>query len=153
LESVLANEITIDEVKKRLAANAFAHLSKAVDELEHEINFSVLHFFGGVELVVKTCLVDVDWTLAVRKTKEADWTLFCLGDVGTVGLAAAARQIASSSDKSVPQKALAAFEALRIHRNRLTHFYDPTLNEPQARATIYRELLDAWFHLRQLVQK
>ena len=83
------------QVKQYLAANAFAHIEKALSEFERDFNFSLLHFYGGVELVVKACLLSKNWELVVQRQSTADWPQFCAGTQDTVNLAEASKRLKS----------------------------------------------------------
>ncbi len=148
----MTTDLSIQEVNQRLTANAFAHLEKALSEFPGEINFSLLHFYDGVELVVKSCLLHKDWKLVVQKQSEADWSKFCAGKQKTVGLAEASQRLARSCDAPMPQSALDVFAALREHRNQLTHFFHPSLDQSLDKQKVAGELLLAWFHLRGIIR-
>jgi len=86
--------MTPQDVLNRVVANAFTYLEKGLAEVDSdsEINFSLLHFYGGVELAVKACLLNEDWKLVVQEPGDADWNNFCQGKQRTVGLEDAAKR-------------------------------------------------------------
>ena len=47
---------------------------------------------------------------------------------------------------------MAAFEKLREHRNKLTHFFHPSLDNRVQKHRIAGEMQVAWFHLRAIIQ-
>ncbi len=144
--------LTIDEIKKRLLSNAFAHLLKGLHETERELNFAVPHFYDGVELIIKTCLISTNWKFSVQKPGDAEWEKFCDGRAKTVGLSDAAKRLETLCNAPIPDEALIAFNKLRSDRNQLTHFYHPTMDSSRVRERIYKDLLLAWFHLRNLMK-
>lgn len=143
--------LSVQEVKQRLAANAFAHLEKALNEFPNEINFALSHFYDGVELAIKSCLLHKDWTLVVKKQSEADWSKFCAGEQKTVGLAEASKRLDERCASPISPSALSAFDSLREHRNQLTHFFHPSLDKSSEKQKVASELLVAWFQLRKIV--
>jgi proline iminopeptidase len=144
--------LSLADIFARLVDNAFGHLEKGLAEFDAEINFSVQHFCGGVELIVKACVLSRDWKLVVEEPGAADWAKLCAGEQKTVGLEDAARRLATPLGSPIPAAALRAFKGLSIHRNRLTHFFHPTLNQPSVRQQVGRSLLVAWYHLRTLLR-
>ena len=143
--------VTREDVLNRLVGNAFTYLEKGLGEVDSEINFSLLHFYGGIELAVKACLLNEDWKLVVKKTNKADWDRFCKGEQNTVGLQGAAEQLILKS-KPIDPQAISAFEKLRKHRNQLTHFFHPSLNTEDQKQQVRKELLLAWYYLHGLIQ-
>jgi hypothetical protein len=144
--------VTPQDVLKSVVDNAFTYLEKGLAEVNSEINFSLLHFYGGVELAIKACLLNEDWKLVVHKPSDADWNSFYQGKQQTVGLEVAAKRLAILKSKPINQQALSAFGKLRIHRNQLTHFFHPSLNTAAEKLQVKKELLLAWYYLHQLVQ-
>jgi hypothetical protein len=142
----------IEAVRDRLVGNAIAYLEKGMGEFPAELNFALLHFYGGVELAIKACLLHEDWRLVVQEPGDADWIRFCSGKQKTVGLEDAAKRLKNLRDKPIGREALKAFEKLRIHRNQLTHFFHPGLNMEQVSRRVSGELLVAWYHLHKLLQ-
>ncbi len=144
--------MTPQDVLKRVVDNAFTYLEKGLAEVNSEINFSLLHFYGGVELAIKACLLNEDWKLVVQEPSDADWNSFYQGKQHTVGLEVAAQRLAILKSKPINQQALSAFRKLRIHRNQLTHFFHPSLNTAAEKRRVKKELLLAWYYLHRLVQ-
>jgi hypothetical protein len=144
--------MTPADVKKRVVENALTYLEKGLAEVNSEINFSLLHFYGGVELVVKACLLHEDWRLVVSEPGDADWNSFCEGRPRTVGLEVAAKRLAILKSKPINPEALGAFARLRTHRNQLTHFFHPSLNTEHEKLRVKRELFLAWYYLHRLLQ-
>jgi hypothetical protein len=54
------------DVLNRVVDNAFACLEKGLAEFDSEINFSLVHFYQGVELTVKACLLNEYCRLVVQ---------------------------------------------------------------------------------------
>lgn len=144
--------ISAQDLFDRMIDNAFSFLEKGLKEFDQEINFSVLHFYGGVELIIKACLLSQDWKAVIQKPDSANWKEFCSGKQKTVGLEDAAEKLKMLYQRPIPQSAIAAFSKLRIHRNQLVHFFHPTLNRPAVKQRIGKELLIAWYHLQSLIR-
>ena len=147
--------MTPQDVLNRLVDNAFTYLEKGLAEFDSEINFSLFHFYGGVELAIKACLLNEDWRLVIQEPSDARWNTFCQGKQRTVGLDDAAKRLSALKSKPIDQQTLSAFGKLRIHRNQLTHFFHSSLNTLTLTAEkeqVARELLIAWYYLHRLVQ-
>jgi hypothetical protein len=147
--------LTPKDVLNRVVDNAFTYLEKGLTEVDSEINFSLLHFYGGVELAIKACLLNEDWRLVIQEPSDARWNTFCQGKQRTVGLDDAAKRLSALKSKPIDQQTLSAFGKLRIHRNQLTHFFHSSLNTLTLTAEkeqVARELLIAWYYLHRLVQ-
>jgi len=144
--------MTPQDVLNRVVDNAFTYLEKGLDEFDSEINFSLLHFYGGVELAIKACLLNEDWRLVVQEPGDARWDSFCQGKQRTVGLDDAAKRLSALKSKPIDQQTLSAFGKLRIHRNQLTHFFHPSLSTITEKEQVAKELLIAWYYLHRLVQ-
>jgi hypothetical protein len=140
----------IEAVRDRLIHNAFDYLEKGLGEFSAELNFAVLHFYGGIELIVKGCLLHEDWRLVVQEPGDCDWNKFYSGKQRTVGLETAAKRLSKLRGTSFDQDTLIAFKKLCIHRNQLTHFFHPGLCTAQVRKEVARELLVAWYYLHKL---
>ena len=144
--------MTPQDVLNRVVDNAFTYLEKGLAEVDSEINFLLLHFYGGVELAVKACLLNEDWKLVVQEPGDADWNNFCQGKQRTVGLEVAAKRLAILKSKPIDQQALSAFRALRTHRNQLAHFFHPSLNTDTEKGRVVEELLRAWYYVHVLLR-
>lgn len=144
--------VTPKDVLNHIVDNAFTYLEKGLGEVDSEINFSLLHFYGGIELAVKACLLNEDWKLVVDEPGDADWGRFYNGKQRTVGLPVAAKRLEILKSKPIAPQAIRAFEKLSTHRNQLTHFFHPSLNTKDQKQQVRKELLLAWYYLHRLVQ-
>ena len=136
----------LKDVLNRLVDNAFTYLEKGLGEVDLEINFSLLHFYGGIELAVKACLLNEDWKLVVDEPGDADLDRFCNGKQRTVGLPVAAKRLEILKSKPIDPQAIRAFEKLSTYRNQLTHFFRPLRSTQRIRSyRLRKELLVAWY--------
>jgi hypothetical protein len=141
-----------EDVLSRVVNNAFTYLEKGLSEFDSEINFSLVHFYGGVELAIKACLLNEDWRLVVQEPGDADWSRFYQGKLRTVTLDDAAKRLAILKSKPLDKQALNAFGKLRAHRNQLIHFFHQSLNTAAEKQRVAKDLLLAWYHLHRLVE-
>lgn len=151
---------TNDEQFRHLCENGLSFVSKAIEQLwdntSHEsIKYSVINFYSGLELLIKARLMHEHWTLIVDDPNKADIDDFLNGDAQTVGLQKAVMRLKKTIKLSIPPAALASFEELRKHRNRMVHFHHPVnatkYSGDKQTETIVLEQCRGWFYLRRML--
>lgn len=152
--------LTYDQQFTRLCENGLGFVAKAIDQLweyssPDALKYSVIHFYSGVELLLKARLMHEHWTLIVADPNKADIDEFLNGDAQTVGQKQAVQRLKKVAKVTVPANATNSFEELRKHRNRMVHFYHPIdVNEPdrdKQREAVILEQCRGWFYLRRLL--
>ena len=144
------------EVFHNLVENALDFLTKATGELEDSPKYSVIHFYAAVELFLKARLMSEHWTLIVTKRREPDWDQFKSGDFISVSLDEAFTRLGKIVNDGLTNKERNAFNAVRLHRNRMVHFSHPVHLSEQSQSllrTIAREQLTAWYFLHLLLSE
>lgn len=140
------------ELLNRLVENALGFLSRAIETLEAAPKFSVIDFYAAVELFLKARLLREHWSLVA--TKNPDWAKFVAGDFVSVGFEEACDRLDKVVQSPVPPKARSRFNSVRLHRNRMVHFFHVGEDEyHQIIEDVAIEQLGAWYELHQLLRQ
>jgi hypothetical protein len=137
-----------------LVANAIDFMQRSAAELEKQPKYSVIDFFGGVELFLKARLLRDHWSLVVAQPDKANLSKFLNGDFVSVGFKDAVYRLRHIVNEPVSPEEEASFNALREHRNKLVHFFhDKYTGTPEAStiAGVVSEQCKAWFYLHRLL--
>ncbi|MBR1169147.1 hypothetical protein [Bradyrhizobium liaoningense] len=138
------------EMLGRLVENAIGFLSHSIEALETAPKFSVIDFYAAVELFLKARLLREHWSLVVAK--NPDWERFLAGDFVSVSFDEACTRLDKVVRSSIPSRARDKFDAVRLHRNKMVHFFHAG-EDSQHRVIedIAIEQLHAWYELHQLL--
>lgn len=135
--------------------NAFDFLARAIDELEANPKYSVIHFYSAIELFLKTRLLKEHWALVVMKPDQADKAAFQKGDFQSVGLNEAADRLNKIAKDGLQPEEKTCFDNLRKERNRMIHFFHPAQGEDAAAKKIIEKIVAeqcrGWFYLHRLL--
>lgn len=146
--------LKIHEAKDALATSAFDFFYRSVSELESHPKYSVIHFATGVELFLKSRLLNEHWTLVVEKSSEADIAKFLEGKSRTVGLREAIRRLKQVCNENIPNETAAQFEAIAEHRNKMIHFFheiEAGESDPDLIQNIASEQCLGWYYVDRLL--
>lgn len=75
-----------------LVRNAIDFLNRAIDELQENPKYSVVHFFAAIEIFLKARLLLEHWSLVHEEPGRANLTSFFQGDFRSVSLQEAIRR-------------------------------------------------------------
>lgn len=140
------------ELLERLIENALGFLSHAIEALETAPKFSVIDFYTAVELFLKARLLQEHWSLVVAK--NPDWERFVSGDFASVTFDEACTRLDKIVQSPVPQRAREKFDAIRLHRNKMVHFFHAGEgSQHRVVEEIAIEQLHAWYELHQLLRQ
>ena len=131
-----------------LVLNGIDFLKKAVTQLEDDPKYSVINFYTAVEIFLKAPLVKEHWSLVV--VGKPDRQAYEAGNFMSVTFDDACERLASSLKKPLPNSAKKAFDAVRVHRNRMVHFYHAGIDGKQ-RDAIKLEQAQAWYELNRFL--
>jgi hypothetical protein len=132
----------------RLMENALYFLRSALKDLDKDRQRSVIDFYTAVELFLKGRLLGEHWSLIV--TKDLDKEKFAKGDFVSVSFEEACTRLKGALGQGISDDAKRAFNAVRLHRNKMVHFFhEGDLGSDVS--TIALEQLQAWCHLNRLV--
>lgn len=146
-----------EKVKKdafdSLALNAFDFLKASLHQIESDPKYSIINFYTAVEIIFKARLLKEHWSLIVSKPENANYQDFLAGKCHTANLSDCNKRLLNIANSHVSPAALAQFEKLREHRNRLIHFYnkDYIQNNKKAIEQVISEQCTAWYHLHHLL--
>jgi rubrerythrin len=145
-----------------LIDNALQFIERGVSELlgkedNQHLKYSVINFYTGIELVLKSRLMMEHWALIVLKPGEAKLANLIKGDFKSVGLPDIIKRLRNISSIEISKNAEDTFTLLRQHRNKMVHFFHPLdLRKKEGerqRDQIIREQCLAWYYLRQLINE
>ncbi|MCC5982714.1 MAG: hypothetical protein JJU26_13460 [Oceanicaulis sp.] len=138
----------------RLVENALDFLSRAIEELEEQPKFSVIHFHAAVEIFLKARLLYEHWTLVIAKGADPDRAQFEAGNFPSVSLDEAANRLRKVVGSGLSARELGAFDKIAKHRNKMMHFFHEAESKEEGAALvrdIVKEQLTAWYSLDQLL--
>lgn len=134
-----------------LVENSLSFLNKAIAEIKNEPVFSLIHFYTGLELLLKAGLMNEHWSLIVSRKSIPDLEKFTSGDFQSINL----DEILESLDKTLGIKVAKihadAFHSVRKHRNRIIHFFHDAQTQEVKTEQIVQEQLVAWHFLQQII--
>ena len=115
---------------------------------------SVIHFYAGIELLLKARLMAEHWSLVVSKRQDPDWRRLESGDFISVSLDEAAERLDKVVRSSLAKRELNVFRSLAKHRNRMVHFFHDAGLKKATEALLQEaasEQLVAWYLLYRLL--
>jgi len=155
----MLTEITVSKKKlstalRNLSESAFDFLERSVEEIKDHPKYSVIHFATAVELILKARLMREHWTLVVERTSDVSVENFLSGKAKTVTQGDAIKRLKNACSENISQDAVAQFEHIAAHRNRMIHFFhEAAKKQPDDKLTeeIVKELCLCWFYLERLL--
>lgn len=133
---------------KPLLDNAFDFLQGALRQLDRDPKRSTIEFYTAVELFLKARLLAEHWSLIVAKDPDRDQ--FQRGDFMSVSFDESHRRLRRIIGQPLAPEAIAAFDKVRTHRNRMVHFFQSD-DTQQTTQSIAFEQLAAWHQLNRLI--
>src|SRR5436190_1393302 len=114
----------MDKEFDSLVENAVDFLQRSVSDLQSNMpKYSVIHFYSGLELILKARLLHEHWSLSVSDVNKADKTRFIIGDFDSIGLKEAKDRLANVLNCKLGESENRAYEKLRKRRNQAVHFF------------------------------
>jgi acyl carrier protein len=140
-----------EKMFSKLVENSLNFLNKAIAEIDEEPFFSLIHFYTGLELLLKARLMHEHWSLIVSRKNIPDLQKFNNGDFQSINL----DEILDLLDKTLGIKIAKAhadtFHSVRRHRNRIMHFFHDAQTERIKKESIIQEQLVAWYFLQIII--
>jgi hypothetical protein len=143
--------MTEDELKERVVKNAIDFLEHAIDDFPSNLKYSIINFCTAVELFLKARLLCEHWSLVV--SKDPDRKKFESGDFHSVTFEEACARLQKIVQSEVPENARRNFNAIRIHRNKMVHFFHNSDQSDESISEIAKEQLLAWYNLNRLLTR
>ena len=116
-----------DEINYNILENSLEYILDAVNHLDHEnsssknIKYGILHFWSGIELLLKKRLMDEHWSLIFKDIKKADKNLLKIGDFESVYFDDLKNRLEKICEINF-KKYDGVFEKIRTIRNKIEHF-------------------------------
>jgi hypothetical protein len=105
-----------------LVESAFDFLSTAMEEVNERPKFSIMHFFNGIELLLKARLLSEHWALVTAKPGEVSKNNFASGDFESVSPKQCIDRLERICEENLKEER-ECFLKLAAHRNQVVHFY------------------------------
>ena len=141
-------------IYKDVFDNAIDFLTLAANELwNKKINrikrakFSAVHFYQGLELFLKSYIIQKDWRLAVIKPDDCTYSLFIKGDFKSIGFEDTLNVLKFKCKVCVTKSASDSFYRIKKLRNKFIHF---KCSIPDS--TIVSTQLSAWHYMLGLIE-
>lgn len=137
-----------------LVNNGIYFIKKAQDNLEDDIKLSIVLFWTGVEILLKAPLASEHWSILITNNKRFDTTKdkYDKGDFISISYTeslALLRTIHNYTFNNEDEKSL---NNIRMHRNRIMHFFNDEINDPHKLEKVKIELAEAWFVLNSFLK-
>ncbi len=145
-----------EELFESLVKNALDFFQRAIEEIEDNSKYSIIHFFSAIEIMLKARLLFEHWTLIFSDPKDANYQEFEKGNFISVNIHEAIKRIKNIINSHISTEAKTSFDNLRKHRNKLVHFFHPEFGHNANSSEIAKVVADecvAWFHLHKLLTK
>lgn len=146
------NEEDLQSLVNQVFNNGYCFLKMAIDEFESNKKYSLVHFYIGLEILLKTGLLMHDWKLIIQtnaKSKKTNKELFNLlkrGIIYTIYL----DDIFSIYKDKVKWEFEKHFtlncEKLKNMRNQIVHFFEPEDYDEIVRTQLY-----VWIALKDAI--
>ena len=139
---------------RSLSESAFDFLERSVSEIKAHPKYSVIHFATAVELILKARLMYEHWTLVAERTTDVSLEDFLSGQCKTVTLTDAFKRLNNACGENISKDAIAQFEKIATHRNRMIHFFHEVAAGQADQALIekiVKEQCLGWFYLERLL--
>lgn len=145
---------TSEDMFDSLVNNAIDFLNHSVNELEFNPKYSVINFYNAIELFLKARLMLEHWSLIVSKPDKAVLNKFIEGNFQSVGMQEAIQRLGDIVNQTLSKEEQDCFNQIRVHRNRLVHFFHPdyaTKPNTKTLQNVVAEQCKGWFYLHRLL--
>ncbi len=151
---ILANEgdekPAVDPQVELVLANAFDYLENSIAEIDKRPKYAVLSFATAVELLLKARLMREHWTLVLDKPGSVNDAAFRGGLFKSATVEEIMSRLTNVAGVAFSGDERAAYKAVRDHRNKVVHFFDPSYGKPLVgpeSEALQAEQFRAWCHL------
>ncbi len=144
------HEEELIKMRKLLVENAFDFLERAISEFaKDDLKYSVIHFCTAVEQFLKARVMQDGWELILQTDDKRDFpptfAEFKAGKLRTIGVGQCCQHLKDKISNAEKK----AFGKLARHRNKVVHFYHPTIDAEKVR--IAQEQSRCWFILKRFL--
>ncbi len=139
-------------ISDRILKNSLAFLLEGIEQIESNPRQSIVSFWTGVELFIKSILVEEHWSLIVRDTNHVDHERFVSGDFASIDFSQSILLLEHIFNIELDKKTRSALDTLRKHRNKIVHFTDQEIANKNALelCDIFVEMSAVWEELNGL---
>lgn len=143
-----------DDIFKRIVKNALEFLNDSADEFEIQPKRSLIDFITALELFIKARLLKEHWTLLLNNLSKGNYANFVNGDLPTIDFKEALDRLDNVLQEPLTKSERGCFEKLRLHRNKLIHFYnkDYSGKSQKAKLNALTEIAEGWYYLHGLLK-
>jgi len=137
-----------------LVKNGIDFFDQAIGEIEKNPKYSVIHYFAGLEILLKSRLLLEHWTLVYDEPQHANPDKFIKGDFRSVTFDESIRRLRTITKTPISMDAERIFCRLRDHRNKLVHFFHPEYGPKASQEVVGAIVADAcrvWLHMYRLL--
>ena len=138
---------------KGILINSLRFLLEGIQQIDTNPRQSIVSFWTGVELFIKSLLIEEHWSLIVKDTKNIDHENFENGDFVSIDFQHSISLIENIFNVTLDKKTRTAFDMLRKHRNKIIHFTNPQITNKTAfeLCDIFVEMGNVWDELQGLM--
>ena len=139
-------------ISDRILKNSLSFLLEGVEQIEKRPKQSIVSFWTGVELFIKSILVDEHWSLITKDPKSVNHERFQSGDFISIDFSQSIILLENIFNIELDKKTKRAFDTLRRHRNKIVHFTDQEIADKNALelCDIFAEMSAVWEELNGL---
>jgi hypothetical protein len=139
-----------------LVRNAIDFFEQAIGDVERNPKYSVIHFFAGLEILLKSRLLLEHWTLVYDEPQNANPDKFIKGDFKSVAFDESIRRLRTITKTPISIDSERSFHRLRDHRNKLVHFFHPEYGpgaDQKVVTEIVADVCAVWLHTYRLLTR
>jgi len=150
----MAKTKNIEDVFDSIIKNALEFLNDSADEFENQPKRSLIDFITALELFIKARLLKEHWTLLLNNLSKGNYSNFVNGDLPTINFKDALERLDNVLQEPLTKQERVCFEKLRLHRNKLIHFYnkDYSGKSQKAKLNALTEIAEGWFYLHNFLK-
>lgn len=144
--------IDSESISESILYNSLSFLLDGVQKIETYPIQSIVSFWTGVELYIKSILVEEHWSLIVKDTRNINHEDFENGDFVSIDFNHSIELLEKVFSIELEKKTKIAFSRIRKHRNKVIHFCNPRIVDRNAfeLSDIFVEMYNIWDELQGL---
>ena len=136
---------------EHMLANGLRHLKRGLEAFaEDDLDFALTDFYCGLEIILKALVLHEDWRQVFVEPNDANQAKLDNGSAKTIGADHAIDRLGKVINKPISKEVKKAIDRIRIHRNKLMHFYHLDLQSDSGKKVIATDLARGWHALRLL---
>ena len=144
--------IDSESISQRILKNSLTFLLDGIQQIESNTRQSIVSFWTGVELFIKSILVEEHWSLIVKDTRRINHKDFENGDFVSIDFLHSIELLENVFAVALEKKTKGAFDIIRRHRNKIIHFSNLQIENRNAFeiCDIFVEMSNVWDELQGL---